>query len=59
MKNVDLRNYARARNVRFWQVAQAIGVSEATMTRHLRNELPMEEKTKIARVIDKIASKSP
>jgi len=56
MKNVDLRKYARSKKVNLWQIAQAIGISEPTMTRKLRRELSSEEKDVMYRIIDKIAS---
>lgn len=56
MKNVDLRKYARSKKVSLWQIAQAIGISEPTMTRKLRRELSSEEKDVMYRIIDKIAS---
>lgn len=58
MKNVDLRNYARRKGVRLWQIAQTLGVSEPTMTRKLRNELPPDEKDEIIQIINRLAKEA-
>ncbi|SHE89477.1 hypothetical protein [Caloramator proteoclasticus] len=48
MKNKDLREEFRIADVRQWEVADAIGISEMTFVKWLRKELP-EEKKKIIR----------
>lgn len=49
--NLDLRQAATAANVRLWQVAEALGITDATFSRRLRRELPREEKQKILEII--------
>ena len=44
MCNKDLRDEMRIANVRQWEVADAIGVSEMTMVKWLRKELGAEKK---------------
>ena len=44
MCNKDLRDEMRIANVRQWEVADAIGVSEMTMVKWLRKELDAEKK---------------
>ena len=44
MQNDIIRKKARENRVPIWKIAQALGVSEATMTRRLRIELPAEER---------------
>ena len=39
MCNKDLRDEMRTSNVRHWEVADAIGISEMTMVKWLRREL--------------------
>ena len=53
--NQDIRLYAKNSGVRLWQVAEALGIWEATLSRKLRHELPLEEKTKILGIIDTLA----
>ena len=55
-KNKDLREYAKAKKVRLWEVADKLGISEPTMTRKLRHELYADEKEKIISIIDEIAA---
>ena len=48
MQNKDLRAEFRIANVRQWEVAEAMGISEMTFVKWLRRELS-EEKKKIVR----------
>ena len=54
-KNKEIREAARAAGVRLWQIADDMGVSEATLIRKLRHELPDEERLKILAIIKEIA----
>lgn len=56
MCNADVRTAAKNAGVFLYQVAAAMGISEPTMTRKLRFELPDEEKQTIFEIIDKIAN---
>lgn len=56
MCNMDLRQKAKEKNVFFWQIARELGVSEPTMTRRLRFELPEQEKRKFLSIIDKLSA---
>lgn len=56
MCNMDLRQKAKEKVVFFWQIAAELGVSEPTMTRRLRFELPEQEKQKYLSIIDKLSS---
>jgi hypothetical protein len=53
--NQDLRQHAKAKKVRLWEVADKLGISEPTMTRKLRHELYADEKILILSIIDQIA----
>lgn len=55
MSNWDIRQAAKARKVCLWQIAEHMGVSEPTITRRLRRELPEDEKKKIFVIIENIA----
>lgn len=57
MANQDIRSYARQNKVKLWQVAKVKGISEPTMTRLLRNELPDNEKATFRRIIDELAAR--
>ena len=54
MANADLRAEARAARVPMWQVGEVLAVSEPTMTRKLRKELPVEEKAHIRAIIEQL-----
>jgi len=41
-----------------WQIAQALGVSEPTITRKLRNELSPDEKDEFIQIIDRLAAEA-
>ena len=43
--NLEIRQKAKEKGVLLWEVADKLKISEATMTRKLRKELPPEEKT--------------
>lgn len=58
MFNQDIRRYAKQYGVKLWQIANIMGISESTMTRLLRLELPEKDKTKIVRIIDTIAARN-
>lgn len=56
MCNMDLRQKAKEKGVFFWQIAAELGVSEPTMTRRLRFELPEPEKQKYLSIINKLSA---
>ena len=58
MSNTDVRQYAKKNGVFLWQCAQAMGISEPTMTRRLRTELPEQDKQTLFQVIDDLAKQS-
>ncbi len=49
MSNQDLRDEFRIANVRQWEVAEALGISEVTFVKWLRRELPDESSAFFAR----------
>lgn len=53
--NQDIRLSAKRSGVRLWQVADALGIWEATLSRKLRHELPKAEKQKILDIIEALA----
>ena len=54
--NIDIKQRAVASGVRHWQIAQALGVSDFTFSRMLRNELNKEKKAEIFHIIDRLAT---
>ena len=55
MCNKDLRDEMRIANVRQWEVAEAIGISEMTMVKWLRRELDDTKKAMVRIGISKVA----
>ncbi len=53
-KNADLRQAARAAGVYFWQIAQLWGVSEAYMTRLMRQDLTEEKRQQFLSAVEQL-----
>ena len=51
MSNIDIRTMASANGVALWQIADALGISEPTMTRKMRKELNQDHKKQIFEII--------
>lgn len=58
MLNKDLREYAKLKGVYLWQIANAMGFSEPTMTRKLRIELSPEDKQAYIEIIDQLSKEN-
>lgn len=56
MCNTDLRAAAKQNGVFLYAIADKLGVSEPTMTRLMRRELPAEKKMQIKDIIAEIAA---
>lgn len=57
MKNVEIRSSAKNKNVRMWEIADALHIQDSALSRKLRYELPQEEKEKILAIIDRLAKR--
>lgn len=55
MFNQDIRRMAAGNGVRLWQIAEALGMADCSLSRKLRKELPAEEKAKIFEVIEQLS----
>ena len=55
MANQIIRDELRERKVFQWELAKALGISEATMVRKMRTEISDEETTELLALIDTIA----
>ena len=51
MSNQDVRRAAAGAGVKLWQIAEALGIADCSLSRKLRRELPDEEKKKIFSII--------
>lgn len=52
MNNMKVRNVIKEKRLFYYEVAEMLGISEFTLSRKLRKELPQEEQEKIISVID-------
>lgn len=53
--NKEIRDYARIKDVRLWQIADKLNISDSNFSRLLRRELPDEKKSEIKAIIDRLA----
>lgn len=51
MANVDIRELAKQTNVKLWQIADKLGVTDIVFSKKLRKELTKEEKETIKTII--------
>lgn len=55
MSNMDIRSAIERAGIRYWQVADELGIADSTFSRKLRKELPTEEKTHIFSIIERLS----
>lgn len=53
--NADIRKAARVADVAQWQICERLGISEPTLTRWLRGDLPEDRRQRILAAIDELA----
>ena len=51
MKNLNIRQVLMEVGMKNYQLAELMGISEFTLSRRLRNELPEEEQLRIVSII--------
>lgn len=54
MNNIYIRQAIKDNNLKHWQLAEALHISEFTLCRKLRHELSKEQKEKIFEVIEQL-----
>lgn len=55
--NMEIRNTAKKSGVRLWEVAEAIGITDGTLSRKMRRELPEAEQRQILGIVADLAAK--
>ena len=55
MTNQDIRRTAAGAGVKLWQIADALGIADCSLSRKLRKELPREEKDRIFGIIRELS----
>ena len=58
MANETIRRQARAEGIPFWLIAKRLSISEPTMTRRMREEMPEEEKQRVLSIIREISQEA-
>lgn len=57
MMNLEIRIEMTKHNLKQWQVAKMLNISESVLSRKLRNELTQEEKERIIQIMRKEGEK--
>ncbi len=55
MCNQDIKREAAGAGVKMWQIADAMGIVDSSLSRKLRHELAEEEKEKIRSIIRELS----
>lgn len=55
-ENQMVREIAKRNNVKHWEIARCLGVSEQTIMRWLRTQLPPDKEKRILNAIERIAN---
>ena len=55
MKNMDIREYAKKKGVKLWEIASTLHINDGNFSRKLRQELSNEIKQQIFQIIDQIS----
>ena len=58
MANKDIRKAARIADIPIWKIAMVLGISEPTIFRWLRTELPDDKKAAVMAAIDKLSKEA-
>ena len=54
--NVDIRNTAKEKGVKLWEIAEKLEINDGNLSRKLRRELPTAEKARIMSIIDDLSA---
>ena len=54
--NKDIRKLARVSDVRLWELAMELGMTDSSLSKRMRKELPPEEKERFIGIIRKLAA---
>lgn len=57
LANKTIRDTAKRSGVRLWEIAYSMGITDATLSRKLRHELPADEQAHILDIIADLSSK--
>lgn len=52
MKNAKIKQLAKEKGIKLWQIAEVYGISDGNFSRLLRKDLPKEKEEKILLIIN-------
>ena len=52
MCNKDIREYAKLKKIKLWQIANALNITDGNFSRKLRYEFSDDKKVEIFKIID-------
>ena len=55
MENVDVRAALKNNRVKAWELAEALGVVDCTLSKWMRRELPKDKQENMIAIIERIA----
>ena len=55
MNNQEIRQRAKEKGVKLWEIAEKLNINDGNFSRKLRREFSAEEKARIINIIDEIA----
>ena len=58
MTNTDIKVAAIRAGVKLWELAEALGIADTSLSRKLRRELPDDEKQRILEIIDRLSKEA-
>ena len=53
--NKDIKELAKSKGVKLWQIANKLGICDGNFSRKLRYELPLYEKRQILNIIENLS----
>ncbi len=56
MRNVEIKQRAKEKGVKLWQLAERLGITDSTFSRRLRREFSEEEYARVCTLIDELAA---
>lgn len=55
MRNKEIKEYIKSRNIPMWRVAERLGIADSSFSRMLRYEISEEKRTQIKAIADELA----
>lgn len=57
--NQEIRDRIQKNRLKYWEVANALGITDTTFSKKLRKEFTEDYKAKVVNVIDQLIRKNP